>query len=197
VSQLINEQAIANLPLSGRDFRDLAQLSPSAQVVPGLRGGMRLGGQQSDYTGLSIDGADSRDNFFGEFFGSLETKNFTIPLEAVQEFQVVTNGFAPEFGRSTGGLLNVVTKSGTNSLTGSAHYFYRGKSLTSDDALGTPPNIDSQHQFGASLGGPITKDKQFFFLAFDVQRQHGPAHHAVRPRRQRRRCARVRHRRPA
>ena len=67
VSQLINEQAIANLPLSGRDFRDLAQLSPSAQVVPGLRGGMRLGGQQSDYTGLSIDGADSRDNFFGEF----------------------------------------------------------------------------------------------------------------------------------
>ena len=105
MSQLINEEAIENLPLSGRDFRDLAQLSPSAQVVPGLRGGMRLGGQQSDYTGLAIDGADSRDNFFGEFFGSLETKNFTIPLEAVQEFQVVTNGFAPEFGRSTGGLL--------------------------------------------------------------------------------------------
>ena len=174
VSQLINEQAIENLPLSGRDFRDLAQLSPSAQVVPGLRGGMRLGGQQSDYTGLSIDGADSRDNFFGEFFGSLETKNFTIPLEAVQEFQVVTNGFAPEFGRSTGGLLNVVTKSGTNSFSGSAHYFYRGKGLTKDDALGTPPNIDNQHQFGAALGGPIQKDKQFFFLAFDVQRQNGP-----------------------
>ena len=71
--------------------------------MPGLRGGIRLGGQQSDYTGLAIDGGDARDNFFGEFFGSLETKNFTIPLEAVQEFQVVTNGFAPEFGRSTGG----------------------------------------------------------------------------------------------
>jgi len=174
VSQLISGQAIENLPLSGRDFRDLAQLSPSAQVVPGLRGGMRLGGQQSDYTGLSIDGADSRDNFFGEFFGSLETKNFTIPLEAVQEFQVVTNGFAPEFGRSTGGLLNVVTKSGTNAVHGSAHYFYRGKDLTKDDAIGTPPNIDNQHQFGAALGGPIQKDKQFFFLAFDVQRQSGP-----------------------
>jgi hypothetical protein len=174
VSQLISEQAIENLPLSGRDFRDLAQLSPSAQVVPGLRGGMRLGGQQSDYTGLSIDGGDSRDNFFGEFFGSLETKNFTVPLEAVQEFQVVTNGFAPEFGRSTGGLLNVVTKSGTNTLSGSAHYFYRGKSLTSDDALGVAPNIDNQHQFGAAIGGPIQKDKQFFFLAFDVQRQSGP-----------------------
>lgn len=174
VSQLISAEAISNLPLSGRDFRDLAQLSPAAQVVPGLRGGMRLGGQQSDYTGLSIDGADSRDNFFGEFFGSLETKNFTIPLEAVQEFQVVTNGFAPEFGRSTGGLLNVVTKSGTNQVRGSAHYFYRGKSLTADDAIGTPPNIDDQHQFGAAVGGPVKKDKQFFFLAFDVQRQSGP-----------------------
>lgn len=174
VSQLIDERSIANLPLSGRDYRDLAQLSPSAQVVPGLRGGIRLGGQQSDYTGLAIDGGDARDNFFGEFFGSLETKNFTVPLEAVQEFQVVTNGFAPEFGRSTGGLLNVVTKSGANEVHGAAHYFYRGKDLTKDDALGTPSNIDSQHQFGASIGGPIEKDKQFFFFAFDVQRQHGP-----------------------
>jgi hypothetical protein len=174
VSQLIDERSIANLPLSGRDYRDLAQLSPSAQVVPGLRGGIRLGGQQSDYTGLAIDGGDARDNFFGEFFGSLETKNFTIPLEAVQEFQVVTNGFAPEFGRSTGGLLNVVTKSGANEVHGSGHYFYRGKDLIKDDAIGTPSNIDAQHQFGAAIGGPIKKDKQFFFLAFDVQRQHGP-----------------------
>jgi carboxypeptidase family protein len=174
VSQLIDERNIANLPLSGRDYRDLAQLSPSAQVVPGLRGGIRLGGQQSDYTGLAIDGGDARDNFFGEFFGSLETKNFTIPLEAVQEFQVVTNGFAPEFGRSTGGLINVVTKSGANKTQGSAHYFYRGKNLTKDDALGTPSNIDNQHQYGASLGGPIQKDKQFYFLAFDVQRRNGP-----------------------
>ena len=174
VSQLINAASIENLPLSGRDFRDLAQLSPSAQVVPGLRGGIRLGGQQSDYSGLAIDGGDARDNFFGEFFGSLETKNFTIPLEAVEEFQVVTNGFAPEFGRSTGGLLNVVTKTGTNETRGSAHYFYRGKSLTKDDALGTPSNIDNQHQFGGAIGGPIQKDKQFFFLAFDVQRQSGP-----------------------
>ena len=103
VSQLLNQEAIENLPLSGRDFRDLAQLSPNAQVVPGLRGGMRLGGQQSDYTGLMIDGGDSRDNFFGEFFGSLETKNFTVPLEAVQEFQVITKrlraGVRPLHGR--------------------------------------------------------------------------------------------------
>ena len=95
VSQLIDERSIANLPLSGRDYRDLAQLSSSAQVVPGLRGGIRLGGQQSDYTGLAIDGGDARENFFGEFFGSLETKNFTVPLEAVQELQVVRTASRP------------------------------------------------------------------------------------------------------
>ncbi len=174
ISQLINSQSVANLPLAGRDYRDLAQLSPSAEVVPGLRGGIRLGGQQSDYTGLSIDGGDATNNFFGEFFGSLETKNFTLPLDAVQEFEVVTNGFAPEFGRSTGGLLNVVTKSGTNEVHGTLHEYYRGKSLTAKDALGNPSNIDQQHQFGGSLGFPIVKDKQFLFLAADRQLQHGP-----------------------
>lgn len=174
VSQLISEESIENLPLLGRDFRDLARLSPSAQVTPGLRGGLRLGGQQSDYSGLSIDGGDGRDNFFGEFFGSLETKNSVIPIEAVQEFQVVTNGFAPEFGRSTGGLLNVVTKSGTNIVRGSAHWYHRNESLTNDDFLGTPPNIDTQNQFGAALGGPIKRDRQFYLLAFDVSDREGP-----------------------
>src|SRR5437870_1940701 len=174
VSQLISAESVANLPLSGRDYRDLAQLSPSAEVVPGLRGGIRLGGQQSDYTGLVIDGGDTTNNFFGEYFGSLETKNFTVPLDAVQEFQVVTNGFAPEFGRSTGGLLNVVTKSGTNEVHGSIHDFYRSKSLTADDALGVASNIDLQNQVGASLGFPIRKDRQFFFVSFDRQVEHGP-----------------------
>ena len=174
ISQLINQENLENLPLSGRDYRDLAQLSPSAQVVPGLRGGIRLGGQQSDYTGLAIDGGDAYNNVFGEFFGSLETKNFTIPLDAVQEFQVVTNGFAPEFGRSTGGLLNVVTKSGTNVVEGTAHLFYRGKNLTADDALGTPPSIDSQQQFGGAIGFPVVRDRQFLFFAADRQLQDGP-----------------------
>lgn len=174
VSQLISEEAIANLPLLGRDFRDLARLSPSAQVTPGLRGGLRLGGQQSDYSALSIDGADGRDNFFGEFFGSLETKNSVIPIEAVQEFQVVTNGFAPEFGRSTGGLLNVVTKSGTNDFRGSAHLYHRSDTLTNDDWLGTPPNVDFENQIGAALGGPLVEDRHFFLIATDIAQREGP-----------------------
>ena len=174
INQVINTMNLETLPLSGRDYRDLAELSSSAQVVPGLRGGIRLGGQQSDYAGLVIDGQDSFNNFFGEFFGSLETKNFTIPLESVQEFQVVTNGFAPEFGRATGGLINVVTKSGTNEWHGEAHEYYRGGSLTAQDALGNPPNIDNQNQLGGSIGFPIVKDKQFLYIAGDVQRENGP-----------------------
>jgi hypothetical protein len=174
ITQLLDSRDLKNLPFPGRDYRDLAQLSSSAQVVPGLRGNIRLGGQQSDYTGLVIDGADTTNNFFGENFGSLETKNLTVPIEAVQEFQVVTNGFAPEFGRATGGLLNVVTKSGTNEVHGEAHEYYRGSSLTKDDALHNPPNIDNQSQFGGSFGFPIHKDRQFLFVSTDVQRNSGP-----------------------
>jgi hypothetical protein len=174
INQVINEKNINDLPLSGRDYRDLAQLSSSAEVVPGLRGGIRLGGQQSDYSGLVIDGQDSFNNYFGEFFGSLETKNFTVPLDSVEEFQVVTNGFATEFGRATGGLINVVTKSGTNEIHGEAHEFYRGGSLTANDALGEAPNISNQNQFGGSIGFPIHKNRQFLFIATDVQRQDGP-----------------------
>jgi len=174
VSQLLDSSSLQNLPFPGRDYRDLATLSPSVQVVPGLRGGLRMGGQQSDYSGLVIDGADTTNNFFGENFGSLETKNLTVPLEAVQEFQVVTNGFAPEFGRATGGLLNVVTKSGTNEVHGEVHEYYRGGSLTADDALHNPSNISRQNQFGGSVGFPIHKDRQFLYLSTDIQREHGP-----------------------
>jgi len=174
ITQLLNSISVENLPFPGRDYRDMALLSPSAQVVPGLRGGIRLGGQQSDYSGLVIDGGDATNNYFGENFGSLETKNLTVPLEAVQEFQVVTNGFAPEFGRATGGLLNVVTKSGTNEIHGEAHEYYRGARLTANDALGESSNIDNQNQFGGSVGFPIHKDRQFLFLATDIQRENGP-----------------------
>jgi hypothetical protein len=90
------------------------------------------------------------------------------------EIQGVTNGFAPEFGRATGGLLNVVTKSGTNAIHGEAHEYYRGGNLTANDGLGEPSNIDNQNQFGGSVGFPIHKDRQFLFLATDIQRENGP-----------------------
>ena len=122
---------------------------------------------------LTVDGADMTNSFFGEYTGSLETQNFVISQEAVQEFQVLTNGFNAEFGRSTGGLMNVVTKSGTNEWRGSAFVFLRDDALTADDRFGNPPDSFSQQQFGGSIGGPIAKEA-FFFVAVDPQDKDVP-----------------------
>src|SRR5205085_9659865 len=84
--------AIMTLPINGRDYRDFALLSPTARAITGTRGVFRVAGQPGDYLALNVDGADFTNNLFGEFFGSLETKNFTIPLDAVQEFQVSDGG---------------------------------------------------------------------------------------------------------
>ncbi len=184
-NNVLNRRYVEDLPISGRDFRDFTRLVASAQDNPGLRSGVRLGGQFSEFTSLVIDGVDNRNSFFGEWFGSLETKNFTYPQDAVQEFQVRTNGFSAEFGHSTGGLINVVTKQGTNEWHGSAHYFWQSDglyaetqvpgdpSITTDDITVLPP-FENRHQFGGTFGGPIAKDRAFVFLAMDVQRQSGP-----------------------
>jgi outer membrane receptor for ferrienterochelin and colicin len=169
VSTTLNQKAIATLPINGRDFRDFALLAPGVQQTPGLRSPLRFGGQQGDYSMLSVDGADMTNPFFAEYTGSLETKNFAISQEAVQEFEVLTNGFNAEFGRSTGGVINVVTKSGTNELRGGGFAFFRASAMKADDPFGNPSDDFDQQQFGASIGGPIKKDKAFFFLAFDAQ----------------------------
>ena len=127
VKTIIDNKYVEELPISGRDFRDFATLSPTADTTPGLRSPVRLQGQQGEYTGLIIDGVDNRDGFFGEWFGSLETRNFTFPQDAVQEFQVRDTGLSAEFGHATGGVINVVTKSGTNDWHGSAHWFFQSK----------------------------------------------------------------------
>lgn len=167
----LNQEAIDTLPINGRDFRGFALLSPRVEVTPGLRSPLRIGGQQGDYSGLQVDGADMTNPFFAEYTGSLETKNFAISQEAVQEFQVLTNGFTAEFGRSTGGMVNVVTKSGTNDVRGGAFAFFRDSGLKTDDPFGNPSDDFSQQQFGAGIGGPIKEDKAFYFVAFDAQKR--------------------------
>ena len=174
VDSVIGSKSIVDLPINGRDYRDFAQLSPTAQTITGTRGTFRLGGQPGDYTQLNLDGADFTNNFFGEFFGSIEIEGFTVPQESVQEFEVNAGGFGTEFGRSNGGMVNVVTKSGSNSWHGSAVYLFRDASLTADDAFGNPPEDLSRHQFGGSLGGPISADRTFFFVAADFQQQSVP-----------------------
>lgn len=174
LATVIAGDSMDNLPINGRDYRDFALLTPTAQAITGTRGTFRLAGQPGDYLALLVDGADFSNNFFGEFFGSLETRNFTLPLGAVREFQISAGGFAAEFGRSSGGLMNVVTKSGTNTLRGSGAYFLRHHTLAADDAFGNPPTGLVRHQFAGSLGGPIVTNRTFYFVAADVQRQRTP-----------------------
>ncbi|HUR32571.1 MAG TPA: TonB-dependent receptor [Vicinamibacterales bacterium] len=166
--------AISNLPLNGHDFRAFALLSPTAEAITGTRGTFRVAGQPGDYLALNVDGADSTNSFFGEFFGSIERQNFTIPLEAVQEFDVTAAGLGVQSGRSNGGLVNVVTKSGTNERHGSASYSLRHHALTGDDAFGNAPAGLVRHLAGGSLGGPIVANRTFYFGAVDVQRQATP-----------------------
>ena len=177
---VVDRTYVEQLPINGRDFRDFVNLTPSADTSPGLRSPVRLAGQQGQYTELLIDGVDNRNSFFGEWFGSLETKNFTFPEDAVQEFQVRAGAFSAEFGHSTGGLVNVVTKSGTNEWHGTAHWFFQNLNLVKDTSVPAdptkiiPPGFNTRHQFGGTLGGPILKDRAFFFLGVDRQKKAGP-----------------------
>ncbi|MFQ5741801.1 MAG: TonB-dependent receptor domain-containing protein, partial [Acidobacteriota bacterium] len=180
VNTVIDSTYVEDLPISGRDFRDFVNLSGTADTTPGLRSPVRFGGQQGEYTGLQIDGVDNRNSFFGEWFGSLETKNFTVPQGAIQEFQVRDSGFSAEFGHATGGLINVVTKSGTNEWHGDAHWFILSNtfvgstSVPANPTTTIPPALDTRHQFGGTVGGPISRDKAFVFFAIEAQEQKGP-----------------------
>jgi hypothetical protein len=184
---VLNETAITTLPTNGRRFQDFVTLTPTAQVDPS-RGQISLAGQKGINGSVNIDGVDYNQPFFGGIRGG-ERSNlaFTVPQEAIKEFQVVATGYSAEFGRSTGGIVNAVTKSGDNSLRGSAFYLFRPSGLARGNeftkaladqkltALGITPALGAtQHQFGGSIGGPIKKDKLFLFGAYEQQRFRAP-----------------------
>jgi|GEM_PF-287906 len=184
---VVNETAIKSLPINGRRFQDFVTLTPTAQVDPS-RGQISLAGQKGVNGNVTIDGADYNQPFFGGIRGG-ERSNlaFTVPQEAIKEFQVVASGYSAEFGRSTGGIVNAVTKSGTNNHRGSAFWLYRPSGLARGNeftqaladqkltALGVDPTLAAtQHQFGGSIGGPIKKDKLFYFGAYEQQRFRAP-----------------------
>ena len=164
----VDQQAIANLPINGRRFQDFVTLTPTVQVDP-QRGQLSFAGQRGINANVSIDGADYNQPFFGGIRGGERSNNaFTVPQESVQEFQVVAAGYSAEFGRSTGGLVNVITKSGTNALHGSGFYLNRNRDWADENAFGQVA-APTQHQFGTSFGGPIAHDRLFFFGAYEQQ----------------------------
>jgi hypothetical protein len=184
---VLNETAIQSLPINGRRFQDFVTLTPSAQVE-GSRGQISLSGQRGINGNVNVDGVDFNQPFFGGIRGGERSNQaFVIPQESIKEFQVVAAGYNAEFGRSTGGVINAVTKSGSNNLRGSLFYLYRPQELARGNkytralqeqrlnALGVTATLaPTQHQFGGSIGGPIFEDTLFFFGSYEQQRFRAP-----------------------
>lgn len=171
LSTQINQRSVENLPINRRDFSRFALLTPGVSIVQGPDGDeISINGQKGIQNNVSIDGADANNPFFGEQRGG-QRPAFTISLESVKEFQVVPVGASAEFGRSSGGFINAVTKSGTNRYSGSAFLFFRNEGLSSQnpDAVdaGLPVDDFRNYQFGGNIGGPIKRDRAFFFVAYE------------------------------
>ena len=181
LSTTITQQQIETLPTSSRNFLDFALLTPAAvenftTTQQGI--GLNIGGARAKEGALLVDGFWNTD------------ESFTFPrlqysTDAVQEFQVVSLGATAEFGRAIGGIVNAVTKSGGNRLSGSGYGFFRDTSLNSQGVLekkrGLPKADFSRQLWGGSLGGPIVRDRTFFFGAAERKDQQTPADNNIRP----------------
>ncbi len=166
-TSLIDETTISTTPILGRKFEDLLTLTPGVSVVQGPDGDeITFAGQRGVFNNISLDGGDYNNGFFGEQVGG-QRAAVDITLDAIKEFQVIANGASAEFGRTAGGVVNVITKSGTNDAKGSLFYHQRLEGLTSNTSDGKPLDDFHREQFGGTLGGPIKKNQIFFFGAYE------------------------------
>ena len=165
-STSITSKDMATLPVNGRNFTSLVDLSP-------VSSGSNLLGQLYSSTNYTIDGMSNRSTVSS---GTTNRGPFSISMEAIREFEVVTNDYDVKNGRSGGGIISVVTKSGTNTMQGSAFLYNRGDWLASPyDTRGNRRTSEfSIQQYGFTLGGPIVKDRIHFFVAYDGQRDARP-----------------------
>src|SRR6195256_5737541 len=171
-SSTLDEIAVSDTPILGRKFEDLLTLTPGVSIVQGPDGDeITFAGQRGVFNNVSLDGGDYNNGFFGEQLGG-QRAAIDIPLDAVKEFQVVATGASAEFGRTAGGIINVIPKSGTNVVHGSLFLFQRLEGLASHTSDGKPLKDFRREQFGGTVGGPIRKDKAFFFLSFEGIREN-------------------------
>jgi hypothetical protein len=175
VSTVITANQIENLPVNGRQFIDFALLSPAVQIGDTTSGStdvivepvtkLSFAGQNIHFNFIAVDGADNISTASGIQRG-------TPSQEAVREFRVINTDYSTEFGRATGGIVNIITKSGTNDLHGTLYEYFRNNALDAKSILQAPGlNILRQNQFGASIGGPIARDKTFVFANYEGQRR--------------------------
>ena len=179
VSSVVNEKAIQNLPTNGRNFIDFVLTTPG--VVRDVRGGdISFAGQRGTLNSMVVDGANNDNTFFGQTVGRTGSGRapYQFSQDAVKEFQVNSNAYSAEYGRAGGAVINVVTKSGTNDFHGSVFDYYRDRSLNTNGYINVINNRvkGAYHydQYGFSAGGPIVRDKHFFFANVDLQRNSTP-----------------------
>ena len=180
IGTVVSQREISNLPLNGRQFANLGSLAPgttlSVNSDPTKPGQLTiaLNGGSGRNVNFLVDGGDNTDDTIG---GALQNYN----IEAVQEFNIQTQQYKAEYGRTTGGVLTVVTKTGTNDLEGSAYEFYRDKSLNeetqSEKLSGAGKSPYRRNQYGASVGGPIVRDRIHFFAT--AERLERPTNYVI------------------
>jgi len=163
ISNVVDTRRIQDLPLITRDPYQLVLLSPGAQQTSSALGGFSVNGQRERNNNFLLDGTDNNDASVPGIPGGVSTIN----PDSTQEFRVITNNFLPEFGRNSGAVVDIVTRGGTNRFHGDLYEYNRVNALAARDFFnpkGDPQNPFVRNQFGASLGGPIVKDKTFFFV---------------------------------
>lgn len=175
VSSTIHSRLIESLPVNGRNYIDFAVLSPGVIRGPVLitfGGGIPSFGGQRSLSVMLVDGSESTPMFSNPFGGG---RPYQFSLEAIQEFQVNVNGYSAELGHAANGLVSTVTKSGSNDFHGSVFWYYRDQGLNATDLIrknnSQPKEPLHVHQFGAFAGGPILKNRLFFFGGYDGQRR--------------------------
>jgi hypothetical protein len=175
VSTVIQARQIENLPVNGRQFIDFALLSPAVQIGDTTSGStdvivepvtkLSFAGQNIHYNFIAVDGADDISTVSG-------IQRATPPQDSVREFRVVNTSYSTEFGRAVGGVINIITRSGTNEWHGSVYDYFRNNKMDAKSILQAPGlNVLRQNQFGAAIGGPIKKDRTFLYANYEGQRR--------------------------
>ena len=184
LGQVVEQKLVNELPLNGRDFGKLVALVPGTTVDPSGVAGTEDGFGQFNINGnrdrsnnYTLDGTDNNDPFFNNSAlnqtGIGGAPASLLPIDAIQEFNLQSQ-FSAEYGRNSGSVVNIITRSGSNQLHGSAYEFFRNSGLDARNYFNTESrkSVFQNNNFGASLGGPVIKDKTFFFAAYEGQREN-------------------------